>query len=496
MQGAPKGDNLTNKRSVHEVSFENSQVRHTGGVQSETDNKHIVARAGCRVQSEAVAYSTKDLRFWRVSPMRVSSKMLVTVVLPAVAAAASTPAWIPTWSAPIPDGSKPLGGLKQVSGYSATRLYKATPEIGTYNHAAMIQYFEDVLIASWKNSPQDEDAPGQRILWSFSRDGTTWTQQSPGSVASLFPNMSTTANPAHLFAEPFLVLNGHLYAAASPTQFCLFPDQYQPVLLLRRVQVDPTNITLGTIFWVASRIPPGFEEASKAHGVRALPEMDPESRTDAALLTPNSTLPPCLGNYSHAHTNKCEACEGACQSWEAAQKEDLANERTRYVAQGSGADSPMTEVLLYRSRKQELFASTRKGGASGTWSEIVETGIPDVDSNINAGTLPDGSVFLVSNAIHNAKIRDPLTVAVSKDGRDFSAVAAAISCTELPPGGSTTDPCLPAYPGRAKGPGPAYPQVVVVQGSGRIPEGMYIVISNNKEDIFVVTLPLANLPQP
>jgi hypothetical protein len=361
----------------------------------------------------------------------------------------------------------------------------------------MIQYYQEILIAAWKNSPRDEDAPGQRVLWSFSRDGSVWTPQVAGSVEPLFPNMSTNSNPAHLFAEPFVILNGHLYAAASPKQFCLYPDQYQDQLLLRRVRVTDSNVTLGSLFWAAPGIPPGFDDASRANSVRCLPEMDPETRQDVALLTPNAPAPPCLGNYSSEHISKCEACLGACQAWSVAEKQDLANERTHFLVQTPGAAESglATEVLLYRSREHELYASTRIGGPDGEWSDIVQTGIPDIDSNINAGTLPDGRVYLVSNAVHNATIRDPLTIAMSKDGRDFSAVAAAISCTELPPGGSSTDPCLPAYAGKSKNPGPSYPQAVVVHGSSGIPDGMYIAVTNNKEDVHVVTLPLDSLPQ-
>ena len=39
-----------------------------------------------------------------------------------------------------------------------------------------------------------------------------------------------------LFATPQLVLNGRLYATASPTQFELYPDEYIGTLLLRQVR--------------------------------------------------------------------------------------------------------------------------------------------------------------------------------------------------------------------------------------------------------------------
>jgi hypothetical protein len=37
-----------------------------------------------------------------------------------------------------------------------------------------------ILQASWKNSPQDEDQPGQRIMYSQSLDGVSWTPTDGG----------------------------------------------------------------------------------------------------------------------------------------------------------------------------------------------------------------------------------------------------------------------------------------------------------------------------
>ncbi|KAA0158338.1 hypothetical protein FNF31_05023 [Cafeteria roenbergensis] len=405
------------------------------------------------------------------------------VMLCARGALALDPVLVPAWSGPIPDPSKPLAGLKQVPGFEATRVYKATPALGTYNHAAMILLHDDQLLVTWKNGVRDEDSPGQRVMYSQSTDGVTWTPSDGSNI--MFPNMSTAANPAHLFAGPPIVLNGRVYASASPKQFCLFPDQYQNQLLLRRVYTN-TTMLLGSPFWAASTIPAGFEEASKLRGVVTSNMMDSQTIADVALLTANATDPPCAASLQKDHSNKCEACRGACQDWDATLWLNLANERTHYVTP-QGVD-----VMLYRSRERLLFASTRQGGAAGDWSKIVKSGIPDINSNINAGTLPDGRTFLVSNAVPGAKIRDPLTIATSKDGTTFGDAAVAISCTELKPGGSSSDPCLPAYAGGAKEPGPSYPQAAVIQGWPGAKDGLYFVVTNNKEDVWVVRLPLAN----
>ena len=47
---------------------------------------------------------------------------------------------------------------------------------GRYNHAAMLMYHQGVITVSWKNAPLHEDTPGQRVLYSQTTDGASWTK--------------------------------------------------------------------------------------------------------------------------------------------------------------------------------------------------------------------------------------------------------------------------------------------------------------------------------
>lgn len=68
-----------------------------------------------------------------------------------------------------------------------------------------------------------QDQPGQKVVWSASYDGISWTPTNT-TANELFPSMNSTQNPGvALFAEPAIVVNGHYYVAASPIQFCLYP---------------------------------------------------------------------------------------------------------------------------------------------------------------------------------------------------------------------------------------------------------------------------------
>ena len=394
---------------------------------------------------------------------------------------------LPSWTAIKLDPLiVPFGGATAVDGRDFFRLYKATKEIGTYNMSPMISFHLNQFLASWKCAPQDEDQAGQRILYSQSLDGSSWTPTDGKN--ELFPNVSTSAHPAALFAEPTIFINGKVYAAASPKQFCLYPDQYFSLLLLREV-ILPGLGKFGPIFWASDAVPSGFEEASKLNNISILSQMDSETQANIRSLNNNSFVP-C--SAASAGSPKCEFCLNGCQSWEDTKNiTGIENERTHYVVPGS---SPQTDVLLYRSRLHKdsanhLYASVRTS-VSGAWTIPAPTNISDDVANINAGVLPDGRIYLLNNAMINA-FRDPLFVTTSDDGWHFSHTNVAVSCEEHvfqakdQPWG-----CLYRYKGGAKEGGVQYPQGLPVSAEGS--KGFYAIFSLNKEDIWIVKMPLGN----
>jgi hypothetical protein len=68
--------------------------------------------------------------------------------------------------------------------------------------------------------------------------------------------------------------------------------------------------------------------------------------------------------------------------------------------------------------------------AGGNWSEAVITNFPDDHANLNAGQLPDGRAYVLSDAMPNI-FRDPLFLSTTVDGWTFNATTALTSC-ELP----------------------------------------------------------------
>jgi hypothetical protein len=163
--------------------------------------------------------------------------------------------------------------LSASEGVSHAEAYHATKESGAYNHGAMIDFHDGNFLLTWKNSPINEDEPGQRILYAQSADGANWTKTDGTNV--MFPSVSSSANPAALFAGPTAVISGRRYATASPHQMCLFPDPYPTIQLLRRVGTG-LPAELGKPFWGAASIPPGdYGQGAGCiytHGAYELPE--------------------------------------------------------------------------------------------------------------------------------------------------------------------------------------------------------------------------------
>jgi hypothetical protein len=80
-----------------------------------------------------------------------------------------------------------------------------------------------------------------------------------------------------------------------------------------------------------------------------------------------------------------------------------------------------TIAALYRDNGRSGFLARGFSTDNGrTWSKPVRTNFPDATSKFSGVRLPDGRYVLVSNA--NPKKRDPLTLAVSRDGIVFNAM--------------------------------------------------------------------------
>jgi hypothetical protein len=171
----------------------------------------------------------------------------------------------------------------------------------------MIDYHDGVFLAMWKNGPESEDKDGQRILYSQSSDGETWSATNGNNV--MFPSLSTNEQASAMFIGPPIKINGRVYVGASPgiptdaaagAQYCLWPDPINPrncgppkfqqqVRTLVMREVFPGMHTFGPLFWAANEVPTGWEKATAQYGLKTVNEMDAQTQGDVATLTAQET---------------------------------------------------------------------------------------------------------------------------------------------------------------------------------------------------------------
>ena len=133
-------------------------------------------------------------------------------------------------------------------------------------------------------------------------------------------------------------------------------------------------------------------------------------------------------------------------------------------------------VMLFRTRNENAWLYAALSSDKGqSWSQPVETNFPDSTARFSAGSLPDGTVYIISNpGPHLTRI--PLTIALSRDGITFDR-AFVIR------GESTSQ----RWEGLHKLAGWQYPSSLVWK------DFLYVAYSINKEDVGLTRIEVSAL---
>ena len=389
---------------------------------------------------------------------------------------------IPMWKAPMPTRNRAkAAGFPLLKGVEHFDVWKpASEKDGTYSHHPDLIYHDGRFYALWSNGWFEEDSPGQRILYSTSKDGRSWTPaaelfEPPGPIAQR-DTENRRVSGIHLVPDRWVVLDGKLYGIV----YVFGAGKSYPIA--RELAADGTR--------------------GEAVLVHDLPENtslpDPKylrvSRRDPALA---------------AKINQWYKDNDAISWWAICSDEpgvprvavDGAVLHESFVFRSKhGLVLGMRDFSNNWSEFGEKFATSKRnsnriyasfGDGKGGWSVPYPTDIPDSPSRTHALRLPDGRVLLCGNQIAPefdkslGHVRDPLTLAVSPDGEFFTKVFAVRS------GGSTR----PAHrfaelAKKLSGRRPAgfgYPSMVHHDGT------VYILYSISKEDIAITLVPLGAL---
>ena len=137
-----------------------------------------------------------------------------------------------------------------------------------------------------------------------------------------------------------------------------------------------------------------------------------------------------------------------------------------------------TVVMIFRDQQSSYKKIVSYSFDNGvTWSNPQSTDMPDARTKQSAGNLSDGTAFMVGCPV-NDKLRSPLAVTLSKDGKTFDHAYLLRS--------TSSDPEL-IYEGTAKRKGFHYVKSLVYDGY------LYAGYATNKEAVEISVVPESSI---
>jgi hypothetical protein len=257
--------------------------------------------------------------------------------------------------------------------------------------------------AMWSDGPEIEDRVGQIVKYATSRDGVTWSQPKPmtGLPRGFGPDSpiynTRKAEGFRYISRGFWVRDNQLLALVTLDEAAGF---FGPSLELRALRWN--------------------EAGGKWDDLGVV-------QKDAINNFPPQRLP--SGEWAMSRRKHDYVVSGvefliggvkALDQWTSVP-----------VVRGAGGDVALKaeEPIWWTLPDGNIMALFRDNGPSRclfrafstdhgrTWSRPVQTDFPDARSKLHGLRLKDGRYVLVSNS--NPKTRDPLTLAVSRDGMVF-----------------------------------------------------------------------------
>ena len=280
------------------------------------------------------------------------------------------------------------------------RLDKKEGGVNQHNYLA---HHNNRFWLMWSDGPGLEDRAGQRVKFATSSDGLTWshpqflTPEPPNSGLDAPCYGMRTSEGFRWISRGFWQRDNELYALASLDEAAGFfgpslklhafrlatnEDSWQDSGIIAEDSINnfpPKRLSNGD--WMMSRRPHNYRE---------------------------------VGVYFLVGGNK------AIDDWQSfpvlASSQELAAEEPLWWML---PDNNLAALFRDNRRSGYLYRSFSTDNGR-TWSKPIKTNFPDATSKIHGLRLKSGHYVLVSNA--NPQKRDPLTIAVSKDGLVFTTM--------------------------------------------------------------------------
>ncbi len=332
-------------------------------------------------------------------------------------------------------------------------IYKPADGQWMYAHHPSVIHFKNLFITIWSNGRKDEDAPGQRVVFSTSRDFSHWSAPAPLATPSIYSGDTLnvlTAAGFHQYGDTLIAYYGEYSPHKANTH------------LWAKWSTDGLH----------------WSGATDMH-VPVNPNHGPQATLSGRLII--------SGNFTFPYTDDPAGLSGWTMSSfyaDSLYKED--NPATFYQPAAAMHLPPLCEGSFYQTDDRVLHMLlrvtgkgwkgrlwlTESGDNGESWSPPAETRFTDNDSKFHFGRLPDGRFYYagIPDTLHHYA-RTPLVAATSQDGYFFDKQYIVAD-----------EPYTLQQEGLWKGGQYGYPHTMVYKGY------LYIIISRQKEAVEIIRL--------
>lgn len=346
------------------------------------------------------------------------------------------------------DESKTDLGLTKIEGAETHTIFSADEGTDHYVNGVFMTEFNGKIYCQWQSSAVDEDAEDTWVAYSVSDDGVNWSE--PKVLVPTIENGYCSSGGWYVNGDTIVSYVNVWHNETSPRGgFAHYVESK-----------DGVN-------WSEMK-PVLMKDGSEMNGII---EQDPHILESGRIVCAAHFQPGLFANPIYTDD------KSGVKGWVRAEYTNMETdgETSREMEPSLFVNSDNDVIMTFRDQDSTFYklASISKDQGE-TWSNTVLTNMSDSRSKQSAGNLPDATAYLVGNSVTN-KLRIPLTITLSKDGKTFDTAYVLRTQGDIPE---------LKYEGKAKRVGYHYPKSIVIG------DYLYISYATNKEHVDFTRIPL------
>ena len=357
-----------------------------------------------------------------------------------------------TIAAGLFDQGKADLGLRIAPDSQTVTIFKPRADTDKFSNGVVLMPFKGKLYAQWQSSPKDEDSQDTWVAYSVSEDGLRWSPPQVLRAAGKAPQMHSSGG---WWTDGKTLV---AYINVWPTGFQSGEGGYTDYLLSTngRRWSSPKRVT-----------------GQDGKPVGGIIEQDPHRLPGGRLVTAFHTRPGMI--VAPFFTDDARGIRG----WRRGKMQLLPNDgKTSRELEPSLFTRGSCAVMVFRDQAESFRQlASQSCDSAETWTTPALTYMPDSRAKQSAGNLPDGTAYLV-NAPRADKLRIPLAITLSRDGKTFDRAWLLRGPSDLQP---------LRFEGLYKRPGYHYPKSVIWK------DHLYMGYATNKEDVELTRVPLSEM---